>query len=138
MESNLMHRRRKPYDGSILRIQADGPREPPPPRGGPPARYQVCVLCREAIPATESPVVIPDFIGNDADPLWPYTDAAFHQACFVRWEGRKPLLARLNALARSLAGPEGYWHMTGEGRLEARPGPDREDQTPPATGGHPH
>jgi hypothetical protein len=87
-------------------------------------RRQCCPLCREPIIDTDEPVVIPDFLADDADPMWPFTDAHYHRACFLHWDGRKALVARFNALARARdrdVGP--CWVLTGDGMLQPRPSP---------------
>ncbi len=78
------------------------------------ARRQLCPLCREAIGLTDDTVAIPDFLADESDPLWPYSDALYHRACFLLWDRRRELLGRFNTLARARSGD---WHMAADGTL---------------------
>src|SRR3954464_1110254 len=42
-----------------------------------------CALCGVAIRPGEDALVTPDFLADAADPLWRFTDAAMHRACFL-------------------------------------------------------
>jgi hypothetical protein len=75
-----------------------------------------CELCREAISPGDDALVTPDFLADEADPLWRFANAAMHRACFLVWDRRKEFVARYNRTARGLATPDGcYPRMTGEG-----------------------
>jgi hypothetical protein len=68
-------------------------------------------------------VITPDFLADDTDPLWPYTDAVLHRPCFLVWPGRKIFIARYNRMARHLVAEDGsYPQMTGEGAMVRRLG----------------
>lgn len=68
-------------------------------------------------------VITPDFLADDTDPLWPYTDAVLHRPCFLVWPERKILIARYNLMARRLVADDGsYPQMTGEGEMVRRLG----------------
>ena len=83
-----------------------------------------CALCGAAIRREEEALVTPDFLADDTDPLWRFSDAAMHRACFLVWDRRKTFVARFNAIARRLRAPDGsYPHMTSEGVVERRGGP---------------
>jgi hypothetical protein len=41
-----------------------------------------CPLCEQPIKETDELVSFPAFISNQLDPLFPFSDAAFHAACF--------------------------------------------------------
>jgi len=41
-----------------------------------------CRLCGDVITESVGTVAFPAFIWNEADPLWIFTDAVFHDACF--------------------------------------------------------
>jgi hypothetical protein len=43
-----------------------------------------CPLCGEPINETDEMVGFPAFISNQLDPLFPFSDAAFHADCFLR------------------------------------------------------
>lgn len=75
-----------------------------------------CALCGDAIRPDEDALLTPDFIADDGDPMWRFSDAAMHRACFLVWDRRKAFVARYNRLARRWAtrgGPR--WRMTSEG-----------------------
>lgn len=77
-----------------------------------------CALCGEVIRPADEAFVTPDFLADDADPLWRFADAPIHRACFRVWDRRKAFVSRFNRLARRLAGPDGsYTRMTSEGEL---------------------
>jgi hypothetical protein len=83
-----------------------------------------CALCGSAILQGEEALVTPDFLADDTDPMWRFSDAAMHRACFLVWDQRKVFVARYNAIARQLRGPDGsYPHMTSEGVVERGPRP---------------
>jgi hypothetical protein len=80
-----------------------------------------CALCGEAIRPGEDALTTPDFIADDADPLWRFTDAPMHRACFLVWDRRKAFIARYNRVARRLLAPDGsHPRMTSEGELVRR------------------
>jgi hypothetical protein len=69
-------------------------------------------------------VLTPDFLADDTDPLWRFTDVVLHRACFLVWEQRKVFVARFNRVARQLVADDGsYPHMTAEGDVVQRKGP---------------
>jgi hypothetical protein len=85
-----------------------------------------CALCGDAIRPDDDALVTPDFLANDADPLWRFADAAMHRACFLVWDRRKAFIARYNRLAARWVVADGsHPHMTSEGdvvrRLGGRP-----------------
>ncbi|HXI22184.1 MAG TPA: hypothetical protein VNH46_13910 [Gemmatimonadales bacterium] len=82
------------------------------------ARTQVCARCRGAIRPGDAVVRIPDFIADERDPLWRFTDGAMHEACFATWPERKALVARFNRVARVLTSADGTrQRMDAEGRI---------------------
>ena len=81
-----------------------------------------CALCGEAIRPGEDAFVTPDFLADEADPLWRFSDAAVHRACFRVWDRRKAFIARYNRLARQWSERgAAFPRMTSEGDLV--PGP---------------
>ncbi len=90
----------------------------------------ICALCHDALRPDDDAVVTPDFLADDTDPFFPYSDAAMHRACFVVWDRRKAFIAHFNRIAERLTAKAGSRvQMTGDGdlveRLEggAPPGP---------------
>jgi hypothetical protein len=91
-----------------------------------------CALCGEGIRPDDDAFVTPDFLADEADPLWRFTDAAVHRACFLVWDRRKTFIARYNRIARRLVAPDGaYLHLTSEGELVRRPAPRPGPLKPP-------
>lgn len=87
----------------------------------------VCALCHEALRPDEEAVVTPDFLADDSDPFFPYSDAAMHRACFVVWDRRKAFIAHFNRIAQRFAAETGgRVQMTSEGDLV-----ERHDGAPP-------
>ncbi|HEY6947648.1 MAG TPA: hypothetical protein VI297_02430 [Gemmatimonadales bacterium] len=87
----------------------------------------VCALCHEALRPDEDAVVTPDFLADDTDPFYPYSDAAMHRACFIVWDRRKTFIAHFNRIAERFAAEDGSRvQMTSEGDLV-----ERHDGTPP-------
>jgi hypothetical protein len=77
-----------------------------------------CALCGEVIRPGEDAFVTPDFLADDVDPLWRFSDAAMHRACFLVWDRRKALVARYNQVTRLWISPDGsYPRMTSEGEI---------------------
>jgi hypothetical protein len=77
-----------------------------------------CALCGNAIRPDDDALLTPDFIADDADPMWRFADAAMHRACFLVWDRRKAFVARYNRLARRWVAPGGSrWRMTSEGDI---------------------
>src|SRR6266536_835302 len=62
----------------------------------------ICALCHQAISTDADAVVTPDFLANDADPFFRFSDATVHRACFVVWYRRKAFIAHFIRVARSI------------------------------------
>ena len=66
----------------------------------------------------EDALITPDFIADEADPLWRFADAAMHRTCFLVWDRRKAFVTRYNRLARRWLAPDGrYPRLTSEGEI---------------------
>jgi hypothetical protein len=90
-----------------------------------------CALCNEAIRPDADAVVTPDFIADDTDPLFRFSDAAMHRACFAVWERRKHFVARFNRIAGRLRREDGsVLRMTADGELVRRPGKPLRNKPP--------
>jgi hypothetical protein len=82
-----------------------------------------CAICRHAVRPEDDVVITPDFLADDTDPLWRFTDAVIHRPCFLLWDQRKSFVARYNRVARHMMVTDGsYPHMTSEGQIVQRPG----------------
>jgi hypothetical protein len=86
--------------------------------------HAYCALCGEAIRPNEEALTTPDFLADDSDPFWRFSDAPMHRACFLVWDRRKAFIARFNRLARQWLAPDrSYPYMTSEGEVVSRSGP---------------
>jgi len=56
-----------------------------------------CALCNAVIGKGDEIVATTHFIADPSDPLWEYSDAAMHRACFLKWERRLDFVAKYNA-----------------------------------------
>lgn len=60
----------------------------------------------------------PDFLADEDDPFWRFTDVPMHRACFLVWERRKAFVARFNRAARPWVASNGsHPRMTSEGDI---------------------
>ena len=81
-----------------------------------------CALCHQSIDPDADAVVTPDFLADETDPFFRFSDATMHRACFIVWDKRKLFIAHLNRIARHLVAEDGtYPQMTSEGDLVQRP-----------------
>jgi hypothetical protein len=56
-----------------------------------------CPLCGNVLAKGEQLRVFPHFIVDEADPLWRYSDAGMHLACFRTWDQREAFVGKFNA-----------------------------------------
>lgn len=97
------------------------------------AGRDVCALCGEAVRPDDDAVVTPDFLADDSDPFWRFSDAIMHRPCFVVWDRRKTFIARFNEVARRFVLEDGrYQHMTGDGGIVHHRSPSPPRTGPPA------
>jgi hypothetical protein len=81
-----------------------------------------CPLCHRILREGDDIVSTSHFIGDDRDPLWPYSDAGMHMACFLRRELRSGFITRYNDAYRSLVWGNGtYFQMTEDGTIDRIP-----------------
>jgi len=81
-----------------------------------------CALCSEVIRPDDDALVTPDFLADETDALWRFSDVAMHRACFLVWDRRKQFVAHYNRLAQRWLGPDGsHPHMTSEGEVVMLP-----------------
>jgi len=77
-----------------------------------------CALCGEAIRPGDDALVTPDFLAEESDRFWRFSDAPMHRACFLVWDLRKAYVAYYNRLARRWLAPDGsHPRMTSEGEV---------------------
>lgn len=76
----------------------------------------LCPLCDDVITESDEIVGVPHFIADKNDPLWRYSDAAFHRACFLTWAQHDTFIEHLNQVARNfIFGDGSYHHMKADG-----------------------
>ena len=77
-----------------------------------------CALCHDALRPDADAVVTPDFLADEADPFFPFSDATMHRACFAVWDQRKAFIAHFNRVVRRFVAEDGaYLQMSSEGEL---------------------
>src|SRR3990172_3549982 len=77
-----------------------------------------CALCGEAIRPGEDAMTTPDFLADEADPFWRFSDASMHRACFLVWDRRKAFVARYNRAAPGDFQDDERWGEGDEARGE--------------------
>ena len=77
-----------------------------------------CALCGLVLERADEIVATPHFVGDPADPLWRFSDAGMHRACFVAWSLRAAFVAQFNAVAAEyVAGNGTVAHMDDAGQI---------------------
>jgi hypothetical protein len=56
-----------------------------------------CALCGQVLDEGDSYVATTHFIADSGHPLYQYSDAIMHRACFLRWERRPAFVEAYNA-----------------------------------------
>ena len=80
-----------------------------------------CPICNTVVGETEKYVATTHFIGDTADPLWPFSDAVMHRACFLQWQHRQDFVARYNALMGTITWGNGTYHeMQADGTIVSK------------------
>jgi len=64
-----------------------------------------CAVCRKVIRAGERLVAFSAFVLNEKDPLWQFSDEAFHESCFLS-QPRAQQAKRCYELLKDECGPE--------------------------------
>lgn len=62
-----------------------------------------CVLCKQ--PIKDGGVTTVPFAQSEDDPLWEYSDAIFHDACFMNWTFRDECIRRNDEICRRVGWP---------------------------------
>ncbi len=77
-----------------------------------------CPLCAVVLREGDDIVATAHFIGDPSDPLWPFSDAAMHRACFLQWQLREAFVARYNATVGAITWGNGtYQDMQPDGTI---------------------
>jgi len=62
-----------------------------------------CPLCSNILEKGQEVVSFPAFVGNGLDPLWPFSDAAFHSDCFEQHPLSSEAIARYEEMREETA-----------------------------------
>jgi hypothetical protein len=65
-----------------------------------------CPICRRVIDTEDDVVATGPFLPR-GHPLWGYSDAAMHRACFLAWENRVVFVAAFNSIVGPVMAPRG-------------------------------
>ena len=55
-----------------------------------------CSICCNVIEGEDDIIATSHFIGDERDPLWPFSDSAMHRFCFLAWDHRAEFVAKFN------------------------------------------
>jgi len=81
-----------------------------------------CPLCEAILSEGDDLVATSHFIGDQSDSLWPFSDAAMHRACFLRWPLRQVFVARDNGSLGAITWCDGTYHdMQPDGTVIRKP-----------------
>jgi hypothetical protein len=75
--------------------------------------FSTCALCGRVLNEDDDLVATSHFITDETDPLWRYSDALMHRACFLVWESRQDFVDKYNA--------EAVDQMLADGTLKPKP-----------------
>lgn len=79
----------------------------------------LCAICSAALGVDEDRVATSHFIDDADHPLWPFSDAAMHRACFVAWEHREEFVSLYNSTLGAKVWRNGTRHqMRPDGSIE--------------------
>jgi len=82
----------------------------------------VCPICGQVLNENDRLVATQHFIADQEDPLWRYSDAGMHYACFQVWPSRELFVAKYNATLGSIVWGNGTrHHMSADGTIESVP-----------------
>ena len=81
-----------------------------------------CAICGKPLNIKERFVATTHFIGDRADPLWRFSDAAMHYSCFQTWEHREAFVNMYNrTIGRTVWGNGTRRFMSDDGIVESVP-----------------
>lgn len=73
-----------------------------------------CAICGRGYSAIDELVATSAFIGDEADPLWRFSDASMHRQCFLAWDQRPAFVLRFNETVRPWVFGNGTRHYMRE------------------------
>ena len=80
-----------------------------------------CAICKVVLAEGEHIVATSHFIADRSDPLWRFSDAAMHKACFLGWNQRENFVEKFNQIVSPLTFGNGtYHHMEPDGTITNR------------------
>jgi len=74
-----------------------------------------CSLCGTILSGTDEIVMFPHFIGDEAHPLWRFSDSAMHRSCFAGWSHAEEFRSAYNEIW--LTKPDHAREMTADGSI---------------------
>ena len=81
-----------------------------------------CSLCGTVLIDGDDLVATSNFIADEDDPLWRFSDSAMHRQCFLSWEHRQRFVDTYNDLVGSITWRNGTFHsMTDDGSIHTMP-----------------
>jgi hypothetical protein len=84
-------------------------------------QYTKCALCGELLGDGEI-VATTHFIADRDDPLWRFSDASMHYACFQNWPHREEFVSKYNSTIGQRVWGNGTRHlMHPDGKVESVP-----------------
>ena len=69
-----------------------------------------CPLCDAVLSEGDDIIGTSHFIADESDPLWSFSDAAMHRACFLTWPLRESFVARYNKTMGVITWGNGTYH----------------------------
>ncbi len=81
-----------------------------------------CPICGQVLQSGQRIVATSHFIGDETDPLWPFSDAAMHYKCFQTWPLRESFVNSFNSTVGQQVWANGTRdHMRADGVIESLP-----------------
>ena len=84
-----------------------------------------CALCGSVLNEGDDIFATSHFISDRKDPLWRYSDAGMHQACFLAWDHRRAFIEKYNETVGPIRWGNGIsQRMLEDGTIIEAPHPD--------------
>ena len=81
-----------------------------------------CSICGVVLNREDDVVMCSAFIGDQADPLWRFSDSTMHRSCFLAWPLRVSFIGRYNQEIGSITWGNGTYHyMRDDGTVVSLP-----------------
>ncbi len=69
-----------------------------------------CAICDSVITDVDKILASSQFISDQNDPLWRFSDSAMHSSCFVGWDHRDEFVAKYNLIVGPRTSCNGMYH----------------------------